>query len=134
MSYSGRVPCSCVRDGLVSPPADGFAPTFDECGDLVVEPADGETAYGWLRDACPHEFQDAAHEFLANAWGMAEFRTSVRDLGRHHVLIRWLPTSNGGCIPASDVGAALAELEDFRRAAVGLRRCRLVESASGEVL
>ena len=133
MGYSGRVPCTCIRAGL-APPPDGFLPTFDACGDLVVDRDQWDVVGPWLQTSCGHPEQEVANEWLANAWGMAEFRTWVHELGRHPTLIRWLPTTNDGCIPATDVRAAVAEVDDFRVSAAAIGRCLLVNSLTGDVI
>lgn len=126
MSYSAFVNCSCYKDGKTTEPPHKKYLHIDEEG-INLEPPrylfdrDKKRVFKmkqefdtWKRTACVHENMEAADEYLSNGSGMGAFRHLINELGgkkKYPVLIKYLPTSNDGTLPAKLAEKALRELE-----------------------
>ncbi|GIF20503.1 hypothetical protein BJ973_001593 [Actinoplanes tereljensis] len=116
MGIDAYVHCGCWRDGLATPPAVGPV-GFDEYGRLGLlaewtrdtAEAHGEVEH-WLSTGCAHEDMTVAREHLGS--GTRHLARALREAGLP-VLLRRLPVTNDGFIPAEEVPQVLAELEVF---------------------
>lgn len=148
MGYDAYVHCDCYKQGKTPKPPHEEYIVFDEEGLYLHVPGlyekDQEKFWEmenefeqWKRSACPHEDMEIASEHLANIMGMGAFRTLVAEMGgskRFPVLSKYLPTSNGGCLPWESAGNLLRELADLEAEKTKEMQAVLIEKSSGEVL
>jgi hypothetical protein len=145
MSYSAYVLCSCYQNGIIDEPPHKEYVVFDEDGLDLTIPADfwtnnEETAFqmladftDWTTNACEHEEMELCSEYLATGIGMGEFREAIKRLGgkdRFPVLDTYLPTANGGALPAELAVQASNEIEDFENQTVSEDRIVLIETST----
>lgn len=125
MGYDAYVLCNCYKEGkTVEPPYKEYV-VSDEDGIFIHVPEeiweeDKDKYYSiraafdeWKETACEHEDMDLASERIANSAGMGHFRYILEKLGgenRFPVLSEYLPTFNGGILPAEFSQKALDEL------------------------
>lgn len=142
MGVEAYVHCRCWQDGLATPPPCGPV-GFDSDGRLaLLEPWDDSTAAAhadvenWLRHGCPHEDMELVYEGLGSWSGVRYFQQMLREAGGSHfpTLLRYLPQTNDGCIPAAEVPRVLAELDHFEHRARLTDEIVLVDEATGDAL
>ncbi|WP_203829839.1 hypothetical protein [Actinoplanes palleronii] len=142
MGVSAYVHCRCWKDGLA--PAPPVGPVgFDEDGRLgLLEPWSRETANAhgdvehWLEHGCPHDHMQIRREEIGSWAGIRIFQQALRAAGAADfpVLLRYLPETNDGWIPADEVPRVLAELDHFENGARLADEVVLVDEASGDAL
>ncbi|MEU8235096.1 hypothetical protein AB0C12_36360 [Actinoplanes sp. NPDC048967] len=142
MGVEAYVYCRCWQDGLAVPPPVGPV-GFDEDGRLgLVEPWDLSNAneHGaveeWLRHGCPHKDMEFASEALGAWFGVRIFQQALleADGSAFPTLLRYLPETNDGGIPAAEVPSVLAELDHFEHHARLPDQIVLVDEATGDAL
>jgi hypothetical protein len=123
MSYSAFVNCTCFQKGKTTPPPHQEYVQFADDGLNINLPSelldDNEDLYfemysefdKWRSTACPHEDMEYCYENLSNISGMAAFRSFIHQKDNFPVLKKFLPNSNGGCMPAIMAKELLTELE-----------------------
>ncbi|MEU4239801.1 hypothetical protein [Actinoplanes sp. NPDC026619] len=143
MGVSAFVHCRCWRDGVaVAPP--GIGPIgFDESGRLgllVPWSRDNADEHGavedWLRNGCSHPDMEFLDEQIG-AWAAVHYLAEAlvgAGAANFPVLLRHLPKTNDGCIPAAAVPAVLAELDFFESSARLADEIVLVDEATGDAL
>lgn len=125
MGYNAYVICNCYKEGkTVEPPYKEYVAS-DEDGIFIHVPEeirkeDKDKYYSikaafdeWKETACEHEDMDLVWIQIANSAGMERFRYILEKLGgesRFPVLLEYLPTFNGGMLPAEFSQKALDEL------------------------
>ena len=125
MSYSAFVICNCYKDGKTEdPPYKEFVQFDEDSLNLNIpdkiegkRPKNTYQMYGefdkWIQTACEHKDMELAYEYLSNNSGMSAFRHIIKKLninGKYSVLAKYLPTANGGILPAQFASQALDEL------------------------
>ena len=142
MGVGAYVYCRCWQDGLATPPPAGPI-GFDEDGRLgLLTPwdigiaAEHDAVDNWLRHGCPHENMQFASEDLGAWAGVRTFQQTLREAGGANfpTLLRYLPETNDGWIPAAEVTRVLAELESFESRARLTDEIVLVDEATGDAL
>ncbi|MCR9249461.1 MAG: hypothetical protein NXI20_03525 [bacterium] len=124
MGYDAYVSCNCYRNNkLLSDPPYKEHVYQDEDG--VWLDLDWETNKekhsefdDWLENkACEHSGMAVLWCRLANISGMGAFRSLIADLGnaRYPILSEFLPTSNGGILPANLVEGMKLELNQLEK-------------------
>lgn len=131
MSFSGFVICDCYQKGKTTEPPYKEYMVFDEDG-LYLEFPDNPNATEkdwddefekerefnhWKDTACPHEEMEYVYENIANNMGMSGFRAFIAENGgekEYPVLSKYLPESNGGCLPANKAQDAYNELQKLQ--------------------
>jgi hypothetical protein len=140
MGVQAYVYCRCWQDGLAVPPPVGPV-GFDEDGRLgLLEPWDRSNAdqHGdvehWLEHGCPHEDMKFLREEIGAWAGVRYFQQALReaDGSAFPTLLRYLPKTNDGWIPAAEVPAVLAELDHFEHRARLSDEIVLVDEATGD--
>ncbi|WP_212988789.1 hypothetical protein [Actinoplanes auranticolor] len=142
MGVEAYVYCRCWQDGVAAPaPAGPIG--FDEEGRLgLLTPWDRSvadeyaTVADWLRHGCSHKDMEFAEEPLGSWAGVRYFQQALREAGESHfpTLLRYLPETNDGCIPAAEVAFVLAELDHFEKRARLPDEVVLVDEATGEAM
>ncbi|MDO6433647.1 hypothetical protein Q4E93_23755 [Flavitalea sp. BT771] len=148
MSYSAFVNCNCYTDGkTAAPPYKEFI-SFDDEGvylEITSEmwKKNEELCYKmdkefdeWKRTACEHKDMNAAYEYLSNMSGMAAFKHIVHKLGgkdKFPILTEYLPTVNGGTLPAGFANKLLQELEDLGNETTPEEFVSLQEKSTGDL-
>lgn len=151
MSYSSFVVCRCYQDGKTSVPPFPELVVLDEDGlSLDIPETDLHTDEDWAlyfekqnqfdewkHTACPHEAMEYAEAWLANGMGMAGFKSYLYSQGGMEVfpvLLKELPSANGGCMPASQAEKALHELHYLKGLKVPMEKIVLREKESKNVI
>ncbi|MDO4441705.1 MAG: hypothetical protein Q4B81_05950 [Moraxella sp.] len=122
MGYDARVHCRCFQDDKIPRPYfsdfikydnDGlslYLPEYiknDENQSRKIE----DDFDDWLENGCKHEGMHLATEYLTNIAGMAQFRQFVANHSNiYPILHQYLPTVNGGTVPAHLAKNLLQEL------------------------
>lgn len=129
MGYDAFVICNCFKEGKTKEPPYKDFMKFDVEGiylDLDLNYEQDEHLYlkkhqefdDWKRTACPHKDMRFASEHLANISGMADFDNMLQEFGgekRFPTLVKYLPVSNGGILPADFAEKVLNELKDIEQ-------------------
>ena len=115
MSFDAYVPCNCYKEGKTrKPPYEDYV-TIEEDGVYLDMPSEYQITVEfeeWKRTACSHEDIEVS-EHLGSNLGMASFRnliTEVVEKEKYSTLATYLPTFNGGLLPAAFAKKALEEL------------------------
>lgn len=119
MGYSAFVLCNCYKEGKINskPPHEEFI-ILDEEGLELNLPWEGNqdkysAFWRWLQgNVCSHVNMQYCKEDLANSSGMGGFRNICHKLGETQfpILNQYLPTANGGYLPARYASQLLEEL------------------------
>ena len=149
MSYSAFVMCNCYKNGKTKEPPHKELIKFDDEGPYIdiytsISQKEREEKYykieeefnKWKMSACEHEDMELAHEYLANAMGMADFKYIIEVLGgedKYPILSKYLPTSNGGILPAEYASMALRELINLENVEKNFEEILLIEETTGEL-
>lgn len=125
MGYDARVYCRCFQDGKIPRPyfADFICYDYDEDGLTLCLPDDikkdndkttkieNDFYYDWLENGCEHRGMYLANEWVGNISAMSEFRQFVANYPNiYPILHQYLPTVNGGTVPAHLAKNLLQEL------------------------
>lgn len=149
MSYCGYVICNCYQKGLTPEPPHKEYVKFDEDGLYIDIPTelwvkDEQKAFQmdldfdkWKHSACEHEDMEFCFENLSNMLGMDSFREALARLGgkeKFPVLSKFLPTANGGILPAEYASEALKEITEFENLKDTENRIILLEKSTNELI
>lgn len=148
MSYSAFVICNCYQKGDTTKPPHKEYVKFDEDGLYLDIPDDlwkkdeqkvfqmDSEFDKWKNTACKHEEMELCYEHLSNNLGMGEFRVVIDKLGgkeRFPILSKFLPTANGGILPAEFASEALNEINEFEKQKQYENRILLFEVSTNEL-
>ncbi|MFD2823426.1 hypothetical protein ACFS5M_07070 [Lacinutrix iliipiscaria] len=148
MSYSAFVVCNCYQKGkTVEPPHKEYI-KFDEDGLFLDIPNDlwdknekkvlqmDSDFDNWKNSACEHEEMELCYEYLSNTLGMVEFKGVIERLGgkeKFPILSKFLPTANGGTLPAKFTPEVLKEIDEFEKQKLNENRILLFEVSTNEL-
>jgi hypothetical protein len=145
MGYSAYVVCNCFQKGKTSNPPYQEYFKFDDDGIYLDIPQKiwkkaEQKAYEmdsefeeWKNTACEHREMELCYERLANISGMSNFRQIIHKLGgkvKYPILTEYLPTANGGILPANLTEKALLELNTFENEVSTEERVILIENST----
>jgi len=148
MSYSAFVVCNCYQKGKTEKPPFEEYVKFDDDGLYIDVPdefwekdedkvfqmeSDFET---WKNNVCEHDNMDLCSEYLSSHLGMADFRQIVRNNGgkkKYPTLTAFLPTANGGVLPAKFAESTFNELLELEKEQCQEERIILLENSTNEL-
>jgi hypothetical protein len=148
MSYSAFVVCNCFQNGKTEKPPHEEYVKFDEDGLYLDVPdeiwrKDEDKVYQmdsefekWKNNSCEHDEMELCYEHLSNNLGMSDFRQIVKILGgkqKYPILTEFLPTANGGILPAKFANNALQELVELEKEQHLEERVILIENSTNEL-
>lgn len=148
MSYSAFVVCNCYQKGKTTEPPYKEYIKFDEDGLYLDIPNDlwnenekkvlqmDSEFDNWKNNACEHEEMELCYEYLSNTLGMGEFKGVIERLGgkeKFPILSKFLPTANGGTLPANFATEALNEINEFEKQKLNENRILLFEISTNEL-
>jgi len=141
MGLDASVMCNCfARGSCKPPPIPAEHLKIDEDG-YLNPPAEYDTEkywnpyYIWKQTCCDHPGMNFACERISNWAGYRLFQEALETVGWENfpVLVKELPSGNGGKTSPSEATRALKELEFFRNLEVVARNTALVDVRTGYV-
>lgn len=148
MSFSAFVVCNCFQNGKTEKPPHEEYVKFDDDGLYLDIPneiwkQDEDKVFQmdsefekWKNNSCEHEEMELCYEHLSNNLGMADFRSIVKTLGgdkKYPTLTKYLPTANGGILPAESANNALQELLELEKEEHQEEKVILIENSTNEL-
>ncbi len=119
---------------LVAVGAEGFLELTIPCDE--ASNAIHRRFNSWLETCCPHEQTHYAHEWIANWFGVSDFKLALDEVDpeRFRILRNEMPSLNGGSTSPEAAARCLVELDEFETAGTFGTVFRVIDSSTGERL